>query len=227
MKNTMLLCALFSALAISAGVHAADTAELQVKGSVRPSACTLTLSADGVVDYGRIPASRLSDTKVTSLGGRTVNYAINCANGAARVALQITDNRKSSVVKGMALDVSKHWDDSAAFGLGIVDGKTIGIYLVVMNGGTQANGGSSTSTLSPAISGDGGKTWRTSSSGYLQLISDRWYSWGSSYTDLEPVAISNVSGTLTVVAFIDKLGNIPPGNDIPLDGLTTLEMRYL
>jgi type 1 fimbria pilin len=227
MKNAMFLSALFAMLAISAGARAADTAELQVKGSVRPSACTLTLSGDGVVDYGRIPASRLSDTKTTSLGGRNVNYAINCPNGAARVALQITDNRKSSVVKGMAFDVTKYWDDRAAFGLGIVDGKTIGIYLVVMNAGTQANGGSSTSTLSPAISSDSGKTWRTSSGGYLPLMSDSWYSWGTSYTALEPVAINNVSGILSVTTFIDKLGNIPPGNDIPLDGLTTLEMRYL
>jgi hypothetical protein len=41
------------------------------------------------------------------------------------------------------------------------------------------------------------------------------------------LAVYSLSGSLNIRVVIDSIRNLPTGNDIPLDGSTTLEMLYL
>jgi hypothetical protein len=229
MKNTMLLCAMSVALIASMGVHAADTAELKVNGSVRPNACTLTLTSNGEVDFGRIANSQLSNSKPTIIGSKTVQYGINCPTGSARFAVKFVDNRKSSVVQDLIVTATNGYlVNSQAFGLGTVNGKTIGVYYLRTTNATQANIPSGTQTLYNTMSSDNGKSWHVQQFGdYSYLYSGRWKSWAGSVAENGPSAINSLTGQLTVTAIIDTLGNLPTGNDIPLDGSTSLEMVYL
>ncbi|WP_157160233.1 DUF1120 domain-containing protein [Cupriavidus sp. BIS7] len=58
MKTTTIrLAALATMLAAASfGAHAAESADLAVQGTIRPSACNVSLSGNGTVDFGTISA---------------------------------------------------------------------------------------------------------------------------------------------------------------------------
>ena len=66
LRNGLLLTMLATACS---GAFAAESADLSVKGVIRPSACSVALSNNGTVDYGTISAKSLSATDVTKLTG--------------------------------------------------------------------------------------------------------------------------------------------------------------
>jgi len=235
MKKAMLVCATFAVLTASAAIHAADTTELKVKGTVRPAPCDLSLTANGEVDFGRIANSQLSDEKPVTIGIKTIQYAINCPTGATRFAIKFVDNRKSSVTAGLAgLATNNYLGDVFAFGLGKYDGKNIGVYFLSTSNATTGrfvggDGRVQNATVYHTGSSNGGKTWQTAdSSSQIDLYNDtnQWKSWTGS-SGQPPLAIYSLSGSLTIRVVIEKIRNLPTGNDIPLDGSTTLEMLYL
>jgi type 1 fimbria pilin len=226
MKNAMLLCGLFATLATVAGAHAADTAELKVAGSVRPPSCTFNLASGGEIDYGNITPSRLSVTAATKLESRSTTFNIDCANGKAQLALKFSDNRASSIPTSINLNAMY------TYGLGIVDGKKIGVYTVTMDN----------------VKVDGRLPYLYLSSGNVQASSR--VGWNNSYRSLYqpgvlyswsqnsqvagstnelnwPGYFSTVSGELYVQVTIDKLSNLPVRDAIPLDGSATVELVYL
>jgi len=227
MKNTMLLCTMLAALTTSMGAHAADTAELKVKGSVQPSACTLTLSADGVVDMGRIPTSRLDLIRSTYLGSKLVPLNISCPTGAAKLALKFQDNRTSSVVAGLIRTIDNGLPDSQAFGLGTFDGKKIGIYTLEIVEGFQVTKADGTTAKLYSSTSSNGTGWYAGQGSDYHMVTRGLESWGSSQVSPEPVAVRSLSSKLLVRVIIDELRNLSTKNDIPLDGSATLEMVYL
>jgi type 1 fimbria pilin len=175
----MLVCATFAVLTASAAIHAADTTQLEVKGTVRPAPCDLSLTANGEVDFGRIANSRLSDDKPMTIGIKTVQYAINCPTGATRIAIKFVDNRKSSVTAGLAgLATNNHQADGNAFGLGKYNGKNIGVYFLSATNATTGrfvggDGRVQNGTMYHTGSSNGGKTWQTAdSSSRIDLFND-------------------------------------------------------
>jgi type 1 fimbria pilin len=123
LRNGLLLTMLATACS---GAFAAESADLSVKGVIRPSACSVALSNNGTVDYGTISAKSLSATDVTKLPDRDVTMTINC-EAATKVGFKVVDNRD-----GTASDVLNPIDPAAKggvpFGLGAVDGKNLGGY---------------------------------------------------------------------------------------------------
>ena len=123
LRNGLLLTMLATACS---GAFAAESADLAVKGVIRPSACSIALSNNGTVDYGTISAKSLSATDVTKLPDRDVTMTINC-EAATKVGFQVADNRV-----GTAAPILNNVDpsvlDLAGYGLGAVDGKNLGAY---------------------------------------------------------------------------------------------------
>lgn len=238
MKNTLLLCTLFAALVVSVGVRAADTAELKVAGSVRPPSCTLNLAAGGVIDYGNIPPSRLSASAATPLERRITTFNIDCATGKTRMALKLSDNRASSVVPAIGKVSGAGLNDKLVYGLGIVDGKKVGVYTVGMTN-VKVDGYSpylymifDGAYAYQATNHDGWTNNYGPDASYFE--SAKMYSWspniqqgGSQASTFSPGAFSTVSGELMVQVTIDKLSNLPVRDTIPLDGSATLELMYL
>jgi type 1 fimbria pilin len=215
MKNTMLLCALFAALAGSLSARAADTAELKVSGTVRPSACGITLAGGGIVDYGNIPPSQLSATKSTLLPVKSITFTVDCPTAPTKTAFRLRDNRSSSVVSDIVSSLPSA-TAANAFGLGIVDGKKVGVYVV---GLTRVN------TAGHIVSSNGG-SW-TMDYSYLDSKLRAFGTLVGTIYPFEPAAFSTYTGQLDIRVAIDKLSNLPAADSVPLDGSSTLELVYL
>jgi len=212
MNKAIILSALAASLLASFAVHAADTTELKVKGTVRPNACTPTLTADGVIDYGTIPAASLKAGNKTTLAEKAINLAIVCDN-AAKIAVTFTDNRAATRVPGI---VSA--GESANFGLGSAAGNNIGGYSVKFDTVTKDGGF--------AIylgSNDSGASWATYSP-YADTVGG-YVSVGTG--SATPAAGKVFSMGLKVQAVLNKPENMSLTQDVPLDGSATIEVRYL
>lgn len=231
MKSAILLYTMFAALAASVSARAADTAELQVKGTIRPAACILTLGAGGTVDYGYITNAQLSASAATVLPRKTVSLTINCPNGAAKVGVTLTDNRKDSVVSGIVRNMNFNGaspSDYQAFGLGTVNGKKLGAYVVQIDAVTKdPQSGASAGGYAVTRSFNGGTTWHMPQVTVPSFFdAGEIKAWSTNTASPSPSAVTSVNTTLTVQAVLEKIGNLPTGNNIPLDGSATLEMRY-
>lgn len=225
MKRISLSIALPTAVLIMLGTasatHAASTANLKVTGVIRPGACDLTLSSRGTVDYGTIARTNLSANAPTALPEKIVVFVINCPGSAAKTALKLTDNRADTVVNGIIQAIDNSLGDKTAFGLGTANNKHLGVYGVQFHAVNGENG-----LLTPYHRDD-------SSSGWLRnaQIADHYFSgdqksWGISDVS-GPSAFKRITGYLNIRAVIDKLGNLPAGDDLQLNGSATLEVIYL
>lgn len=218
MKRFLCLLLLL-ATGVSAGAHAAPSAELRVTGVIRPAACTPTLAGAGVVDYGNIPASQLRTGQATPLAARQLTLTVNC-NAAAKIALVVVDNRATSRVPGItdAVQAGAHYN----FGLGSVAGKNVGGYTLSFDSG--ASGATAdTRAVTSIVSADNGSSW-SAGNGFIRHDGQYF-----SFTDNsgQPVAQQQLSATIKVQPFINKAENLPTGQDIPLDGAATIEIKYL
>ena len=99
---------------------AGSSVELSVDGLITPMACTPTLSAAGLVDFGKISQQDLNLTTGTRLPLKSLNLTVTC-NGAARYALRMRDNR----------DGTAHVNSEIYYGLGLDgSGNKVGVYSV-------------------------------------------------------------------------------------------------
>jgi hypothetical protein len=102
---------LITALLASTGhAVAASSVDLNVKGSITPSACTPSMPSSGTVDYGKLSAKSLNADKVTRLPPEYLQLRVEC-DAATLYALQGHDNRAGSAP-----------NDEGGFGLGLING---------------------------------------------------------------------------------------------------------
>ena len=212
MNKIALLSTLSFALLTSFGAQAADTAELKVKGVIRPSACSPSFTGDGVVDYGTIPAKSLNATTGTLLPAKTIPFAITC-DGPTRIALRTIDNRASSMVTGLT-------PVGNAYGLGAYQGKSIGAYNILVTPGSFTADGSPADVIFEYA---GGGSWGKAASGNL---GNTRHSFAPVNTTV-PGAYKTITGVFTVQAAITKSSDLPTTETIPLDGSATIEVQYL
>ncbi|WP_423749282.1 DUF1120 domain-containing protein [Pseudomonas sp. VD9] len=109
MKKPLAALATLVMLATSGAAVAASSVDLTVTGLITPTACTPSLSANGVVDHGKISAKDLSPTNWTRLPTSVLKLTIGC-DAHTLFAVQATDNRAGSATY------------SNSFGLGFVNG---------------------------------------------------------------------------------------------------------
>jgi hypothetical protein len=96
MKTAIKLAALATlAVATSMGAQAAETADLAVRGTIRPSACNVAISTSAI-NLGTVSARTLSDTATTTLPGHNFSVTMTC-DAATRVGLKSFDGRTGTV----------------------------------------------------------------------------------------------------------------------------------
>jgi hypothetical protein len=190
-------------------VFAASSVDLTVQGLITPSACTPSLSSGGVVDHGKVAAKDLSPDNWTPLGEHILQLNITC-EAPTLLALQGVDNRGDSP------------DAFNGYGLGLVDGKKLGMYLLSLDNATS--GGAPISVLE---SSDSGLTWRENVPGdampvaYLASFGDR--STGS----WAPTPVQNVMSDMKVTTMLGPTAGMNLANEIPILGSATVELKYL
>ncbi|WP_321959432.1 DUF1120 domain-containing protein [Burkholderia cenocepacia] len=189
----------------------AQTAEIKVIGKIVPDACQFTIGNGGLYDFGTIGADTLSQDAVTALDAKTQTVAVSC-NAAAKVALNVRDNRAGTAAGG------KGGDDE--FGLGGKE-KFAGYYTLAL---TRAVGDGSALDVIAAPAGS--DAWALDSTGSMASGQAR-----KSFSDsgsVAPGAYKSITANLTVAPTINKLSALDLSNGgVDLDGSATVELTYL
>ncbi|AZF55694.1 Beta-fimbriae probable major subunit [Pseudomonas sp. R4-34-07] len=205
-------------LAANIGAHAATSAELIVRGVIKPAACNLSMSGGGIINYGDIPSGQLSQTAFNALTEKTTPITVTCGNSPAPFGLQFVDLQTDSKVTGILTALGGGYTEAHNFGLGTVAGRKTGGFAV-----TLKDLRSPTAALSPIVRiGDG--AWQNSDGKVAQLPSE--YSWRSGAA-ITPASITQLTGTIVVRAVINKGQDLNLGRDVTLDGRATLKLSYL
>ena len=205
------------------GAHAAQSADLTVKGMIRPAACDIDLSGGATADFGVISARALSATTPTVLPARIVTLTITC-NPGAKVGITTTDNRSGTV--NDAASAALIGTPGYTFGVGEVGGKNIGAYSLMLgtNAGVQATADGRNVTA--IYSQDGGNAWISSLQGPAQP-GVRLHGWAAPGESL-PGTFNLITQPIKVTLALGKTGDLPDlSQDVPIDGLATISLKYL
>jgi type 1 fimbria pilin len=221
LRNGLLLTMLATACS---GAFAAESADLSVKGVIRPSACSIALSNNGTVDYGTISAKSLSATAVNKLPDRDVTMTINC-DAATKVGFRVEDNRagtESDIVK--IVDPAARW--VLPLGLGAVDGKNLGGYAMKVLPADATGDGAAVGGLSYAY-GAHGEAWQSASDfeNYVRVSAE--YAW-SDTDGGTPNSYKTISQVLRIVGALNSTADLPSlTSNVELDGSATISVVYL
>lgn len=211
-RNAVLAALLATA---SASVFAAESADLAITGTIRPSACNVTLSNSGELDFGTISAQDLSATGTTKLPARDLTMTITC-DAATQSGYAITDNRAGSVIA-----VSGGTPAGQLFGLGSIDSRSLGAYKISY-GAATADGANITRYLYSSNN----TSW-TRETGNLVVSKGYTFSWSGNDQNT-PTAFTSVSQTLSIEPHINSTANLPAlTTGLKLDGSATIQVTYL
>lgn len=219
----------FASSVASLSAMAAESAQITVKGSIVPTACSI--SVDGSVDFGNLKESELKgkpkEQNAYQIGHKPVNFNIQC-NSAAKVALSAQAD--TPVLKALTTGVVSYINDAEKTtrsdigqlaSLGTSEDKTVGYYTVALESVTLDS--KDTEFLS---SKDNGSNWTAvanSDSHLMYQDGSVLHSWG---TDT-PQGATNIAGVINISAAIspDVVDNIK--DTISFNTNTTLSLQYL
>ncbi|AZE86505.1 Beta-fimbriae probable major subunit [Pseudomonas orientalis] len=218
MKKIVGLTLGLACLAANIGAHAATSAELIVRGVIKPAACNLSMNGGGIINYGNIPSGTLSQTAYNALTEKTTPITVSCGNTPAQFGLKFVDLQAGSRVPGILTALGAGYTDAHNFGLGTVAGKKTGGF-----GVTLKDLRSPTATLYPITRISTG-AWQNSDG--KVAFSPSQYSWRSGAA-ATPASISQLTGTIAVRAVINKGQDLDLSRDVTLDGRATLELSYI
>lgn len=192
----------------TAPLLAATETELTATGLITPSACLIALSANGVIDHGRIPASSLKVDEFTVMPTQLMALSVNCS-GPMLFAFIGLDNRSDS---SLAPDFF--------FGLGTnphASGERLGSVALSFRNPQ----GDDQSMLS-LTTYDQGTSWSPEPNIYPR----RLMGFARPGRPL-PEPIIRLITDLRVDTSISPASNLSLKQDVPLDGSIVLDLRYL
>lgn len=207
----------------SMGANAAI--DLRVTGTIVPAACSPFLTGGGVVDYGTIKAEELNQTSFSVLESKDIGFNIRC-DAPTRVGLTAVDNRSSSKIPGiLETTLGADYTSNYTYGLGTTtDNKNIGGYALRMKEGSFS---ALSIPLRTIMSLDDAATWIATINDGAMAQTGHVSSWSSLTGPLAPSPIEVLTGVLEIQAVINKTEDLDIKDNVVLDGLATLELRYL
>ncbi|MBI6910512.1 DUF1120 domain-containing protein [Pseudomonas palleroniana] len=218
MKKIVGLTLGIACLAATLNAQASTTAELIVRGTIKPAACNLSMTGGGIINYGEIPSGQLLPTAFNPLAERTTPLTVSCGTTPAKFGLKFVDLQAGSKVPGILNALGAGYTETHNFGLGLVSGRKTGGFAV-----TLKDLRASAVVLNP-IMRIGAGAWQNSDGKVAQ--SPTQYSWRSGATAV-PAPVAQLTGTIAVRAVINKGQDLDLSRDITLDGRATLELSYI
>ncbi|XVJ49844.1 DUF1120 domain-containing protein (plasmid) [Pseudomonas sp. UBT] len=194
-------------LAGVSNVMAASSVDLGVVGVITPSACTPTLSNNGVVDHGKVSVLDFPESGNKALPKVTLQLVVTC-DAPILMAVKPTDNRAGTAPYS--------WPEY--FGLGLASGgEKIGWYqLVTYNA-------SADDTPGAFIDSDDGKYWWEADNTYWAAGMMRTVK-GAGWA---PLPLTTFKADLEVQTTLVDKNNLPISEEIQIDGSATLDVVYL
>ena len=218
MKKIVGLALGITCLAAALSAHASTSAELIVRGVIKPAACNLSMTGGGIINYGDIPSGQLLPTAFNPLVERTTPLTVSCGTTPAKFGLKFIDLQAASKVPGILNVLGAGYTEAHNYGLGSVDTRKTGGFAV-----TLRDLRSSGTTLFPIMRVSTG-AWQTSDGKVAQSPSQ--YSWRSGATAV-PAPVAQLTGTIAVRAVINRAQDLDLSRDVTLDGRATLELSYI
>lgn len=216
-------------LATTSSVVMAESIDVKVIGTITPGACKITLSGDGVIDYGSIMLSSLKRDALNQLDNKQLDFAITCES-PAKIALTGIDGRPGTTAgtqsdgSGGAAKTPNGIDASNgeyAVGLGLDGNKKIGGYTISISN-TVADNVNVNGIFKQGESEDW-SAWKM-----LPLYGNsKLYGSVAKKGEQQPIAFTTLAGKLNVQAYLNKTSELNLTKPIKLDGLTTVELVYL
>ena len=217
----LLFAPLLVVMATSA--NAAESTDMAVKGTIRPAACNLSLSNDGLIDFQTISGTSRAQSAPTELAQKEVTMTVDC-DAETYVAVTLVDNRAGTVPSNV-LKPAIGIDDRLGFGLGKVDGKAVGAYAFRTFGSDSfvSNLGES---VSLSRSDNGGASWvQVANDNYL--VGNVLYTWAET-PGASPIRVKTVTQRMDVFTALASKDALPDLTDsVSLDGSTTISLVYL
>ena len=194
-------------LASAGQAVAASSIDLNVKGSITPSACTPEMSNGGVHDMGKLSAKDLNVTSPTRLPKHMMSFRVSC-EADTLMALHSQDNRAGSAYQ----------ESQGGFGLGLINGnQKLGSFYAYFEAPT-VNGASALIIESF----DGSQTWKEGDS----LRSNSLMSFANT-TVLAPIPGQLFAADMIIAAFIAPTNSLTLTEEVPIDGSVTVTVKYL
>lgn len=216
--------------AVSLPVMAAETAQIMVKGSIVPTACSISVA--GSADFGNLTENELKEkSKVLNayqLGYKPVGFNIQCKS-AAKVALSaqadtpVSGNPTIGVVSYLSdTDKALRAEPGQLASLGALEGEDIGYFTVMLASATLDS-----KDAELISSKNGGSSWSAVSGTAEHLMyqdGSVFHGWGK---DAAPQEATNISGIMTVsaalnVKVVEELKDV-----VNFNTNTTLSLHYL
>ncbi len=203
---------------------AASTSGFRLRADMIPVSCNVSLSNNGTVDFGVIRAQDLKAAEYTNLGAKTVSLTLTC-DAAAKVAVTASDGRKGTVAPGVGTFLFGNQNDASMFGVGSIDGKNIGAYIIYREDTPTADG----KAVRPIFSNDGGASWYNRYDANNAIIPDsRLHGWAAATGDIAPGSFVSVTQPYKIRLGLNSKEKLPSlTRDIPIDGLATFTVTYL
>lgn len=211
MKKPLLLLGVLALTAGGVPAHAASTVDLNVNGTITPSACEPSLSNGGVYELGKIAAKGLNVDQPTALASHSLQLEITC-DALTLVALQPWDNRSGSHFDS---------DNRLKFGLGLANGNerlgsmTLNLQSIVADGTEMRALGSVGSTAEWSPTSVMSTTFRTSFT----------HNWGTPL--LAPTPIQRLNAEVLIAPRIAPANTLTLTQEVPIDGSVSLDLIYL
>lgn len=190
---------------------------LTLQARFAPAACEPSLSGGGVVDLGKLSASDLRPDEHTRLPAKSLLLSIRC-DAPTSFALVMHDNREGTATGGA---------DETAYGLGLDNSRQkIGRYYLNINpADIRADAlpqvyRTDSTTAGTAWSGASNQPIPIGARSYLGFTATPGSHAG-------PAAIQNLSGNISIQAWIAPTQALDLSNEVALDGSGTIEIIYL
>ena len=202
------LLALFYLLSVGSSLLAASSTELNVTGLITPSACSPTLSADGIVDHGKVPARSLNQYEYSALPAQALDLTVSC-NEPVLFVLVGMDNRADSSLGpgfyyGLGTNIHAPTERLGTVSLAFREVMGDGERVLVLASSNQ------------------GLTWFPESNAYPNN-----YMGFAHPGTLVPEPHRLLTATLQVNTSINAAAYLTLKQEVPLDGSIVLDLRYL
>lgn len=195
-------------LTTTAATLAASFVDLVVTGRLTPDACHVTLSDDGTVDHGKIPAHTLISNEFTVLPSQLLELNVQC-NRPMLFALVGLDNRaESSLAPGFFYGLGRNIH---------VPAERLGSVAL-----SYRNPVGDAQPMQTLASSDNSETWSPEPNAYPKS-----YVGFAPPGDRQPDFIGQLSAQLRIDTSINFAQYLTLNQEVPLDGSIVLDLRYL
>lgn len=189
-------------------VFATSFVDVTVTGRLTPDACNVTLSDEGIVDHGKIPAHTLSPSEFTVLPSRMLELSVQCARPMLFALVGIDNRSESSLAPDFFYGLGRniHAPEERLGSVAVSYRDPVG----------------DAQPMQVLASGNNGETWAPEPNGYPKS-----YMGFALPGDRQPDFIRQLSTRLRIDTSINFTRYLTLDQEVPLDGSIVLDLRYL